>query len=141
MPNALRLPPPLGFTWQFEHFSPASTARYGSAVAIPAFSASAARNETRAIFTRCFMIVPLLRHAERRREVAAGDAVALAIERVAAQVEHGRPAGARERDAVTVLHERHAREIHDGGARIRARDRDRLGRDRDVVRGAELSVR
>ena len=29
----LRLPPPLGLTWQLAHFRPLSTARYGSAVA------------------------------------------------------------------------------------------------------------
>src|SRR6185436_19200970 len=105
MPNAVRLPPPLGLTWQLPHLSPDSTARYGSAAATPGNDAIAASNSAaKKTCTGCFIVFPSLRHTERRCEVAAGDAVAFAVERIAGEVENRGRRGADERDAVAIQH-------------------------------------
>src|SRR5712692_7979512 len=89
LPNSVRLPPPVGFTWHAMHFAPLRTARYGSAREAPGASRTKASNVT-AVAVPVFMtpllllcrravLYPLADHVDRRRRKvrsAVGHAVA-----------------------------------------------------------------
>src|SRR6266705_701727 len=57
LPNSLRLPPPVGLTWQTTHLYPVRTARYGSAS--EAAGASSAESSS-AMTVPVFITLPLL---------------------------------------------------------------------------------